>query len=407
MTSGVKLTYKYVKEYIESFRYTLLSTEYVNARTKLKVKCPHGHVYEVTFGNFKRGKRCKKCLNINKTGIDTQVTPETCIATTDSWMIPYFVNKEDAYIHSHGSNDIVEVRCIDCGKEKKIMINNLHKTKSIGCSCGDGVSYPNKFVYSTMVQIFGIDNVFTEQRFEWSDNKIYDILIKTQNGDILIENHGMQHYEQTNRKGKRVRTLQEEQENDKCKNKLALKNGFTYIELDCRKSDLEYIKNSILNSELSKIVDLSKIDWIKCEEYALSNKVKQVCDYWREHNEVNNEGLTTTDIRKVFNLNATTIVNYLKKGIKLGWCNYDPKKVKSEVSSKNGKLTSKSVEIFKDGKSLGIFLSCSELERQSERLFGVKLSHSKISAVCNGKRKTHKGYIFRYITKEEFEKQRK
>jgi len=41
------LTYNYVKEYIESFNYTLLSTEYINAHVKLSICCDKGHKYSV------------------------------------------------------------------------------------------------------------------------------------------------------------------------------------------------------------------------------------------------------------------------------------------------------------------------------------------------------------------------
>ena len=59
-----KLTYEFVKEQIEKVKgYKLLSKEYVNNKTKMQVKCPKGHVYEVHWNNFKSGKRCKKCLN--------------------------------------------------------------------------------------------------------------------------------------------------------------------------------------------------------------------------------------------------------------------------------------------------------------------------------------------------------
>ena len=58
---GIKYTYEYIKEYIEGFGYKLLSKEYMNARTKLKVECPKGHIYEVTFDNFKQGYRCPYC----------------------------------------------------------------------------------------------------------------------------------------------------------------------------------------------------------------------------------------------------------------------------------------------------------------------------------------------------------
>ena len=57
----IKLSSKYVKEYIESFCYKMLSNEYKNARTKLEVECPYGHRYFVSWYNFKSGKRCPYC----------------------------------------------------------------------------------------------------------------------------------------------------------------------------------------------------------------------------------------------------------------------------------------------------------------------------------------------------------
>jgi hypothetical protein len=84
---------------------------------------------------------------------------------------------------------------------------------------------------------------------------------------------------------------------------------------------------------------------------------------------------------------------YLKIGAtKFNWCDYNPKKIQNEAHSKVGKLSGKKVEIFKDEISLGIFPSCMELERQSEKLFGVKLGNSMIAQVCKDKRKQYKGF---------------
>lgn len=60
-----KYTIEEVKEYIKSFEYELLSTEYKNTHSKLKVKCFNNHEYEVTFHNFQQGYRCPIC-NISK-----------------------------------------------------------------------------------------------------------------------------------------------------------------------------------------------------------------------------------------------------------------------------------------------------------------------------------------------------
>jgi len=59
----MKLNYNYVKEYIESFGYTLISDEYINAKTKLKMICDKGHDCEISWDSFKSGCRCKICAN--------------------------------------------------------------------------------------------------------------------------------------------------------------------------------------------------------------------------------------------------------------------------------------------------------------------------------------------------------
>lgn len=65
-----KLTYSYVKEYIEKEHYKLLSETYENNRSKLKLMCPEGHVFWVKFNNFKSGSRCPICYGNMKHSYD-------------------------------------------------------------------------------------------------------------------------------------------------------------------------------------------------------------------------------------------------------------------------------------------------------------------------------------------------
>lgn len=56
------LSYKEVKNTIESNGYKLLSKTYNHAHDKIEVECPNGHKYEVEYANFKYGKnRCPEC----------------------------------------------------------------------------------------------------------------------------------------------------------------------------------------------------------------------------------------------------------------------------------------------------------------------------------------------------------
>ena len=112
------------------------------------------------------------------------------------------------------------------------------------------------------------------------------------------------------------------------------------------------------------------------------------------------------------NSNQVTIRKYLKKGTKIwDWINYSPeeetlKRIKNWRNNKN-KLNrdkrkvknrgGRQVEIFKEGKSLGVFISVADLERKSKEEFGVKLTPTAIFLVCNGKRSHHKGFTFKFV----------
>ena len=58
---GKKLTFEYIKSKFEEEKWCLLSTNYINARTKLECVCPNGHIHYKTWDSFKQGHRCDIC----------------------------------------------------------------------------------------------------------------------------------------------------------------------------------------------------------------------------------------------------------------------------------------------------------------------------------------------------------
>jgi len=61
-----KHTIDFVREYVEQFGYKLLSNEYVNNDTPIKLLCPEGHEWETTFHRFKDASaRCFRCYVSN------------------------------------------------------------------------------------------------------------------------------------------------------------------------------------------------------------------------------------------------------------------------------------------------------------------------------------------------------
>ena len=155
--------------------------------------------------------------------------------------------------------------------------------------------------------------------------------------NLIIETHGIQHYEQSfmnySIDKKNIRTIEDEQQNDNYKMELALSNGIEhYIQLDCKLSEYDYIKNSIINSKLSKLFDLSVVDWDKCFEATFSSNVILCADLW-------NRGMKNTkDIADNIGFNICSIIKYLKQAAKIGLCDYELNYTKNSVANKNLEL---------------------------------------------------------------------
>ena len=308
------------------------------------------------------------------------------IATTHPCLVKYFVNVEDTYTHSCASNDKVVLKCLDCGKEKEMIINNLFK-RGFNCSiCSDKISYGEKFVINILNQLqLDFQTQLSKAMLSWCQDYRYDFYFELSGEKYVIETNGLQHYKECT--GNWKKKLKEQQLVDKLKKELALSNGIkeeNYIVIDCRYSELEFIKQNILNSNLAKVLNFSKIDWLKAEEFTCSNLVKVACDYKKS-----NPNITTTEIGELMGYSRDSIVRWLKKGKKIGWCSY---------TNSNYKL----IGMFKDGILLEMFESATEIMRQSEKLFGIKLICGEISKICNINSKRHgnqyKGFTFKYVS---------
>lgn len=322
------------------------------------------------------------------------VTDINSISFTHPYLVKYFKNIEDTYTHTYSSGDIVYLICPDCNFEIKTRICDFIKSGLSCRKCGDSIPFGEKLLFSVLEQLgVSFQTELNKSTFNWITNGYrYDFYFKLNGESYICEVNGIQHYEQQGRKGSR--TLEQEQENDKLKKKLALQNGIeeqNYIVIDCRKSELKWIKEHILESNFNKIFDLSKIEWIQCLEKACNNLIKLACDY-----KLNNSNLTTPQIGEKMKYSYVTIRKWLKRGNELGWCYYDAEEEKNKTRktlNKKGKKT----EIFKDSISLGIFITVAELIRQSKELFGVKFTKIGIRQVCNGFSKDYKGYTFKYL----------
>ena len=317
------------------------------------------------------------------------------LCTTDYWMVELGVDEGFSKTHNRGSGKDLLIVCPYCKRKYYKKANAIYSEKSISCTCGDGKSYIHKYMTSLLNQ----SNVVFQQEvsFGWCSyfneykNKncigIYDFVIESYK--LIIETDGGWHRKDNNLSGQ---TKEESFYIDYKKDLLAKRNGYNVIRIN----DIGDFGKNILSSNLVDFIDMECIDFKVCDSYALSNIVKTVCDYWNGKRSDENTG----DLINKFGLDRKTIGTYLKKGNKNGWCIYNPieeMRISNRKNAiRNATRCSKEVEIFKENVSLGTFPSTCELERVSESLFGVKLIHSKIGAVCNRKINRYKGFGFRY-----------
>ena len=416
--------------------------------------------------------KCKKCGNINwirETDIKRRGHCSKCfkqktikgvndIATTHPYLCKYFVNQDDIYKCSHGSNEIFLLQCPNCGCRKKMKPNTLSRQGFSCPNCSDGISYPEKFMINILSQLnikFIIQ--LSHTTFDWCQNFRYDFYLTDY--DIIIETHGIQHYKDTFGVFK---TYKEEHENDMFKYDMAVLNGFEYNKnyfiIDSRESTLEWMKKNIIKT-LGHIFDLSNIDWEKADLECQKSHMILACQLKRENPDLFSFEIVEL-IKKEVGVEYTkvSIRNWLKRGNKLGLCYYNGKeesdrykgnkKMSEETRQKMGK-SRKGKHLSEETKrkigeaNRGKHPSEETRAKMSEARKGEKhpmygkhrseetkrkigeanrgklidrftidgqyvdthyrpeyvqlgLDASSISACCNGRRKTHKGFAFKY-----------
>lgn len=311
-------------------------------------------------------------------------------------LIKYFTNKEDADRYSLSSNKKISFTCPECNDFSKTMVICDFIHNGFTCpKCSDKISIGEKIMF-LLLSVLGVDFI-KEYSFKDSVSR-YDFYIPTLS--TIIEVHGKQHYEGSFKTYDGGRNLSEEQENDKAKYDFALQNGIEkYIVIDARKSDFDYIQQSII-IELSSVFDLSNIDWFQLKQDVFDkNIVKDISIYWES-----NPTITFDEMEKRFHFSKDTIRKYLSIGESLGWCSsstsinnshyYNP----YEYDAPNNTIPIKCID--NDTYFKGSCL-CSKV---SEEVFGFKIGDSTLRHILKGlKSKSRKvKYSFEYVTKEEF-----
>lgn len=331
------------------------------------------HVGDKSEGNFNKGTGCVYCTG------QVVITGVNDIATTNARLFDLLANKEDAYKYTQRSNRKANFKCPNCNHIKEMTINDVYRQGMACNKCGDGISFGEKVVFNLLEQL-NIDFIpqLSSKTFDWCNKYKYDFYISDL--DMIIECHGSQHYDESlsRRKNKNEKAI------DDIKYELAKNNVSHYITIDCRYSDIEWIKASILN-ELLSIFDFSNIDWSNCLLFATSSRIIEVCDLFK------GGIIDLKEIASITRLDYTTVNKYLNKGNVIGICNYNAKESHAKgVKQKLGKR----VKVIETNK---IYSSITDLAEKSIDDLGVKLRANAISSVCCGNHKSHKGYHFEHV----------
>lgn len=174
---------------------------------------------------------------------------------------------------------------------------------------------------------------------------------------------------------------------------------------ECAKASLEVFGVQMLQSKISAVCNgvnnshkgytfkYKNSEEVDMTQFLKNEKAQAICLKKREQPDISAKELSV-----VFNVGRDTVATYLKKGHLLGLCHYDKEEeYRRENDKKNANLKRKQVEVFKDGVSQGVFESVKYLSDNSEEIFSVKFAQCSIREVCSGRKKTHKGFTFKYV----------
>lgn len=363
---------QYVKQLSEVNPYITVLSNYEGSLSPIAVRCLLcGNEWIAPIASElinKHNCKCKKCKSfIPKKNDDSYFS--VAYPNYANWL----VNKELGFRCKKKSEVKTDWKCPNCGEiVKQISFAEVVRLKHIPCKkCSDGVSFPNKVMYNLLSEL-KVD-FCTEYSPKWISPKRYDFYIPSKN--IIIEmdgsiGHGGKSYSgETNNNLLQI---------DIYKDNVAKQHNIDVIRIDSKKSDVEYIAKNILNSSLSIIFNLSHINWDEIEKKSFSSLQMNVIDIWNHTGKI-------SDIILKTKLSRTTIIKYLHKGNKHGFCKYDSKNQQHLSGIKNIKKAYNAIKkpvICLDTKQ--VFESC----RQANKWLGLNEDGHTIQDNCKGILKT-------------------
>lgn len=265
---------------------------------------------------------------------------------------PYLVNIEEAKTIAPKSNKKIKMKCPNCNREK-FFSGKRFLNEGFTCPiCDKHISYPELFFISYL-EVKGLKFEYQKSMNDLP-NKIFDFY----NKEIgVVETHGILHYEKAG--GCFFNAHEKSKESDYIKREYCHRKNIPLIELDCKKSNFDYIKNSINNCK--SLPSISKDEEKDILKIMVENKRYPIKDIIKLYK----EGFSSVNIAKKYNLSSSTIRRIL---------------VKSDVVIREGVYTKKRVRCITTGE---VFSSM-----EDAYLWCKLQSSGSIRANLQGKQKT-------------------
>lgn len=341
-----------------------------------------GYEWKDTPLNMLHGYGCPVCSNhVVIAGINNlnHVRPD---------LTRFLTNPEDGLYVSFGSKKKISCTCPDCGYSKFLPVHNLSKNGFTCPVCGDGISYPNKFIRAFVSQFVG-NNYEPEYKRDWCKQYFYDCYFEYNNHEYIVEMDGIFHIKP--RLDSTV-SLEHIQECDSIKDKLAKEHGIEVIRIDCQKSTFDYIKESIEKSRLAEIFDLNKVDWDLCNKSSMTSLIKTASLYYENHK----YDMTLNEIANHFKIVAPTLVRYIEQGKKYGWCNTSVKERRELCTKYINNVQRIPVKVSKNGKTIGEYKSLSLCVKELAKI-GFKTTIGTIQKKIKTNNGLYNGLLFEYL----------
>ena len=279
-----------------------------------KYKCLQcGNISEDSETHITKSVGCSICLNRTvKQGYND-------LYTTHPEYASLLVDNSLGFRLKSTSTQIVQWECPKCSYHFNLSPLNAIKYGLSCPMCSNTRSMPER-IMTALLRVTKIR--FDYQKiFDWSKSpmkdgvvlgkKIYDFFLPDYN--CIIETHGAQHYRQNSYF---VRSSIAESENDVLKEQLAKENGISkYIVIDCSRNELEFLKQSIINSGVLSYLDIEELDWSEVFRYSQKSTIDEVVELYQR-------GLKLKDLSLILGIHTTTIRRHLLNAAAMGRCDF-------------------------------------------------------------------------------------